>query len=292
MEQTMMFSIFVIVTLIVSLIGAFLPHMIKMNDRQTHLMISFSAGVFMGVLFLMLLPEAIHESIEHGYSAIDVMYAVMGGFVAILITDIVLKHYHCSKFKHEHEHDHDHEEHEHQCCCHDHGNHHHDDEDLGSPEDLHSHDITSLSAFIGLSIHAAFDGLALATAFIVGTEVGLTVLIGMCIHKLVVVFSLSSTFLMSNKKQQAMRYLVAFCLISPLAAIVSYLFLDGIGTSWTGIALSVSAGIFMFVTMCNMIPEAFHRKNLELKSLVLVLLGIVTVIAVVFITAQLGGHIH
>ena len=80
MDQTVMFAVFVLVTLIVSLVGALLPQMIKMNDKQTHLLIAFSSGIFVGVLFLMFLPEAVEESIEAGYSSETIMYAVMGGF--------------------------------------------------------------------------------------------------------------------------------------------------------------------------------------------------------------------
>lgn len=262
MDPTLTFLICILVTLTVSLIGAFLPHMVKMNDKQTHLMISFSAGIFIGVLFLMFLPEAFHESTEAGYSALDVMYAVMFGFLAILLTDQIIK----SRIKSE-------------CSC---------EECM----DHHSHDITSLSAFIGLSIHACFDGLALAAAFTIGEGVGITVLIAMCIHKLVVVFSLSSTFLLSSKKQSAKKYLVTFCFISPAAAIVSYAFLGGIGIEWTGLALALSAGIFMFVTVCDMVPEAFHRNELRLKSFALLMAGVIVTIAVVVLSAMAGGHGH
>lgn len=262
MASVMLFIVSILIMLAVSLLGAFLPHMVKMNDRQTHLMIAFSAGIFIGVLFLMFMPEAIHESLEAGFSALDVMYAVMFGFLAMLLLDQIVK----SRVKSD-------------CGC---------DECM----DHHSHDITSLSAFIGLAIHACFDGLAFATAFIIGEGVGFAVLLAMCIHKVVVVFSLSSTFLMSNKKDSAKKYLVTFCFISPVAAIISYLFMGGIGIEWTGLALAVSAGIFMFVTMCDMVPEAFHRGELRLKSFAMLAIGIVVAIGVVLLTTLVGGHVH
>lgn len=258
MDQTAMFAIFVFVTFAVSLAGAFLPHLVKMNDRQTHLMIAFSAGIFVGVLFLMFLPHAIGESQESGFGIREIMYAVMGGFLAVLLLDLIVKHFITSD-----------------CGC---------DECM----DHHSHDVTSMSAFIGLAIHSCFDGLALASSFIIGGGAGITVLIALCIHKLVVVFSLSSTFLLSTKKKSAMKYLFAFCLISPAAAVVSYLFLGGMSLEWTGLALAVSAGIFMFVTMCNMIPEAFHRKERKFSSFAMVLAGVAVAIAVVMITAYLA----
>ncbi|MCK9322783.1 MAG: ZIP family metal transporter [Candidatus Methanomethylophilaceae archaeon] len=261
MDPIFSFTGYITIILIVSIIGALLPQLIKLSDKQVHLAIAFSAGIFLGVLFLMLLPEAINESIENNYSAMTVMYAVLGGFIAIFIVDFLLKQYYTPE-----------------CTC---------KECL----DHHSHDITSFSAFIGLAIHACFDGLALATAFIAGQEIGLAVLVAMCIHKVVVVFSLSSTFLLSNKKKSAIKYLIAFCFISPIAGLFSYLALNGASAEWAGLAFAVSAGIFMFVTMCDIIPEAFHRKNLNIKSILLTLLGLVVVIAVVIITNALGGDI-
>lgn len=262
MDQTATFCIYVATIFILSLAGAYLPHAVKMSDKHTHLMISLSTGIFVGVLFLMLLPEAVHESIEAGFTGIQIMAAVMAGFICVLVFDIFLKH----RVKPD-------------CEC---------DECV----DHHSHDITSMSAFVGLAVHACFDGLALGAAFIVGNEVGLMMLLALCIHKVVAVFSLSSTFLLSSKKDSAMKYLLVFCLITPITAFASYFFLGSIDISWMGIAFAVSAGIFLFVTMCNMIPEAFHRKDLDIKSLALLLLGISVVILVALFSAHFGGHVH
>jgi zinc transporter ZupT len=243
-----------------SLVGAYLPLSFKTSDRRVHLMIAFSAGIFLGVLFLMLLPEAIEESEAAGYDTHIVMYAILGGFLAIFIFDFLFRHY----VKPE-------------CDC-------------EECRDYHSHDMTSLSAFVGLSIHACFDGLALAAAFVAGEEVGLVVLLAICVHKIVEVFSLSSTFLLSNRRKKATRYLVPFCLITPLAGIASYLILNGADTDVAGIAIAISAGIFMFVTMIDILPEAFHRRDIDVKSVALLLIGLAVVIAIVAITEAVGGH--
>ncbi len=262
MAHATTFAVYVLITLAVSLAAAFLPLMIRLDDRRAHLLIAYSSGIFLGALLLMFMPEAVQESLEGGYTVMQVMYAVAVGFLAVFIFDILLKQYYRPA-----------------CGC-------------ESCLDHHSHDITSISAFVGLAIHACFDGLALAAAFIIGTEVGVTVLIALCIHKIVVVFSLSSTFLLSSREQSAWKYLVTFCFISPVMAVVAFLFLDGVGLEWTGIALAVSAGIFLFVTMCSMIPESFHREEHRMGSLGLLLLGVVTVLAVVAVTNLMGGHLH
>ncbi|MCL1810885.1 MAG: ZIP family metal transporter [Methanomassiliicoccaceae archaeon] len=259
MDITASFLICMALVLAVSFIGAYLPMAFRATDKQIHLMIAFSAGVFLGILLLILLPEALHESEEGGFGEMDVMYLVLVGFLVMFIVDFLFKHYKKSK-----------------CDC---------EECL----DHHSHEVTSVSAFIGLSIHACFDGLALAAAFLMGEAVGLMILVAVCIHKAAEVFSLSSTFLLAGNRKRSIRYLAAFCLITPVAAMASYFILGEVESEIAGFAFAFSAGVFMFVTMLHMIPEAFHRKDIDLKSLALLLIGLLVVICVVTL---MGPHTH
>ncbi len=263
MEPIVMFLLSMLVVTAVSLAGAFLPFVRKLTDRQIHLLISLSAGIFLGILFLMLLPQAIHESIHGGYEPITVMTFVLGGFLVILAADLILRHYHMQT-----------------CAC-------------GGCNDTHGHNLASLSAFIGLSVHAAVDGIALAAAMIAGEEIGTMAIIGMCLHKLVVLFSLSSTFLLSDRsKKDIFTYLVAFSLITPIAGIISFLAMGSIAVEGiVGLFIAFAAGTFMFVALCDMLPEAFHRKDQDLRSYILVVLGIVIVGAIILITGAMG-HVH
>jgi zinc transporter ZupT len=256
MDPTISFTICVVAILIVSFIGAYFPITAKATDKQMHLMIAFSAGVFLGIMFLILLPEAIEESDSEGFDIMYVVYLALAGFLMMFIVDFLFKHYRKAK-----------------CDC-------------TECIDHHSHEITSLSAFIGLSIHACFDGLALATAFIVGEAVGLMVLVALCIHKAVEVFSLSSTFVLAGNRKRSIRYLVVFCIITPAAAVISYFLLGGVESSIAGLAFAFSAGVFMFVTMLHMIPEAFHRKDVDMKALVLLIIGLLVVILIVILMGE------
>ena len=91
-------------------------------------------------------------------------------------------------------------------------------------QDAHSHRLTSTSSFIGLAVHAACDGLALAATFLAGEDVGLIATIGMCIHKFVVLFSLSATTVLAgDDSRKAYPRLLGFSLITPVAGIVFFL---------------------------------------------------------------------
>ena len=251
MDTTALFLICTVVILLVSFVAAFSPMAVRCTDKQMHMMIAFSAGVFVGILFLILLPEAIEESLSGGFNEIQVMYLVLAGFLIIFVVDFLIKHYKKPK-----------------CDC---------KECL----DYHSHDITSLSAFVGLAIHACLDGLALAAAFLIGEDVGFMLLVALCLHKAVEVFSLSSTFMLAGNRKRSIMYMTAFCFIAPVTAIISYFIIGSVESNVTGLAFAFSAGVFMFVTMLHMIPEAFHRRDIDMKSLALLLIGLLVVIFVV-----------
>lgn len=249
MESLITFSMYALLLLAASMVGALLPRIKKLDDRQAHLLVSLSAGIFLGLLFFLLLPEAIEEC-EHGDVGADAMMcAIAAGFIVIMIVESILKHRHMATCACE--------------CC----------------QDAHSHRITSASAFVGLSIHAACDGLALAATFMAGETVGLIATAGMCIHKVIELFSLSTTMVLADTEKPYVR-LFGFALITPVAGLIFFLALSEVDIETiTGLPLAFAAGTFMYVSMCNMLPEAFHRKKQDSLSLALVLVGIVLILA-------------
>ncbi len=258
MEPGLLFTIYAIILLAVSIVGAYLPQIGKLKDDRAHLMIALSAGIFLGLLMFILLPEALEESEEGGIDTHYAMMMVALGFVLILIFNAIFKHQH-----HEH------------CGCH---------------EDEHSHELVSISTFIGLAIHAACDGLALAAVFMSGEEMGLMATIGLCIHKFVELFSLSSTMALTDiDKKKAMTRLGLFALITPIAGALFFLLFSDMEVEGTlGLPLAFAGGTLMYVTMCDLIPEAFHREEKDFKSLALLLIGVGIMVAL----ALLFPHSH
>ncbi len=251
MEAVATFALYSVLLLVVSMAGAMLPRVKKLSDKQAHLLMALSAGIFIGLLFFLLLPEAVHECEDGGYNIHQIMYALVAGFALIMTVEMLLKHRHMGGCTCE--------------CC----------------QDNHSHRITSMSSFVGLSVHAACDGLALAATFLAGEEVGLIATVGMCIHKFVVLFSLSTTMVLTDyTRKQSLVRLFCFALITPIAGVVFFLALNGISDidGLTGIPLAFAAGTFMYVSMCDILPEAYHRKKQDLGSYALVIIGIVLIL--------------
>ena len=265
MNDLLVFVLYSVVLFAVSIAGACLPQFKRLDDRQTHMLITLSAGIFLGLLFFMLLPEAFETAIEHeGRTYENVALAMLLGFLVIAFVDCFIKWRHM-----------------HACPCECH-------------EDEHKHSIYSLSSFIGLSVHAACDGLMLAAALLGGQEVGLVALIGMCLHKFVVLFSLSSSLLLTeNDRRSRWTYLTAFSLITPVVGLILYAVFNALSVGdITGLPMAFAAGTFMFVTFCNMVPEAFHRKDNEMRSLFILLIGVAIALVSIWLIGIMGGHIH
>lgn len=260
MEIWLTFAVYAVALIVVSLLGAYTPYVKNISDRQVHLLISLSAGIFLSMMFFLLLPEAIHESEEGGYEEKIVMLVVLTGFLIILLIDVLIKHYHMIG-----------------CGCE-----HHIEECR--------HKTGPMSAYIGLAIHAFMDGLVLAATMMANSEVTVAALVGICLHKYVELFSLSSTFLISDKdKRTIMKYLLAFVFITPVGAFISLAALNGMSVEgMIGLPLAFAAGTLMYVSFCHMIPEAFHREEQNIKSFAILLVGLV-LSAIVFL---LVGHGH
>ncbi|MCL2142913.1 MAG: ZIP family metal transporter [Methanomassiliicoccaceae archaeon] len=249
--------VFALVIMIMSLAGASVPQMRKMDSRRIHLMVALSAGIFLGILFFMLLPEAFEESPD----AMDAVPWMVGGFLAVLFIDVMLKKMHMST-----------------CAC----------EECTDRE--HGHELTTLSAFVGLAIHAAVDGIVLSVALSAGDDIGLMALAGISLHKFVELFALSSTFKLTDiPKKSVLVYLILFALITPAAAFLSMPVMDAIDGVEIFIPLAVAAGTFMYVGVYALLPEAFHERRDGHIAFTLVVIGLITIAA---LSVMMGGHAH
>ena len=251
--------IFSAVILAVSLAGAYIPQIKKMDSRQIHLMVALSAGIFLGVLFFMLLPETFDEAHE----GMDVVPWIIGGFLSVLLIDVILKRMHMS-----------------QCAC----------EECNDKE--HGHKLTSFTAFAGLAIHAAVDGVVLSIALSAGGDIGTLALVGISLHKFADLFALSSTFKLTDiDKKRVFLYLILFSLITPVTALISMPVIDMVEHMSLFIPMAIATGTFMYVGIYALLPEAFHEREDSIVSFILVAAGIF-VIAVISLLLGGDAHVH
>lgn len=134
----------------------------------------------MGILFLMILPEAVEEGLEN-YSGTAVCACILIGFLFIFLIDFWMNH-----------------------------------RNGGG----HTHEFTSWAAFTGMIIHAAFDGLALGVGFVEGGVEGAMLLAAVCVHKFVEVFSVSSTMSMILDRRKTYAAMALFSAVTPIGAVI------------------------------------------------------------------------
>uniref|UniRef100_W5NF24 Zinc transporter ZIP9 n=1 Tax=Lepisosteus oculatus TaxID=7918 RepID=W5NF24_LEPOC len=125
----------------------------------------------------------------------------------------------------------------------------------------------SITATLGLVIHAAADGVALGAA-VASAQISVQVIVffAVILHKAPAAFGLVSFLLHTSlEKRQIQKHLFAFSVAAPLLAIATYFFLSMTGGSSerrlkaTGIGMLFSAGTFLYVATVHVLPEISSR---------------------------------
>ncbi|XP_076029723.1 zinc/iron regulated transporter-related protein 102B isoform X3 [Oratosquilla oratoria] len=136
----------------------------------------------------------------------------------------------------------------------------------------------SMTATLGLVVHAAADGIALgAAAASSHTDVEMIVFFAIMLHKAPAAFGLV-TFLLHEglERNKIRRHLLVFALAAPIGAVGTFLSIVQSGSESfssahnTGVAMLFSAGTFLYVSTVHVLPELtghdgggqFSRKQL------------------------------
>ncbi len=125
--------------------------------------------------------------------------------------------------------------------------------------------VTGLS--IGMLLHNFFEGLSIGISYTVNVKLGLIVSIALIIHKIPEGLSYSSAMLASlNNRKKATVYLIVQALFTWLGAGAAILLSDLKGASElaVGIALSITAGIFLYLSGTSLLPA---MNQLPLKKI-------------------------
>jgi zinc transporter ZupT len=113
-----------------------------------------------------------------------------------------------------------------------------------------------LSALLGLSLHTFFDGVAIASGFLVSGELGVLVFLAVFLHKLPEGVTIASVMLAGG--QGNARAIAAACGLG-LATVLGVL-LTGVTAPLAAHGLALSAGVTLYVAASNLVPE-FQAKR-------------------------------
>ncbi len=232
-----------------ALAGGALP--LFASIRRSDLLLSFSAGVMLGAAFFHMLPEAV----ERGGSSV-VPFVILGFLVLYLLERFVLVHV-CAEPgpnrrlstagaplpHHEGEHEHEH---------------HGQPDPDGTGCDVHT---LGVAAWVGLSAHTVVDGFALGAASVT-PELGLLVFLAILAHKVPNAFSLSAILLSEGySRGKAVAMNAAFAVMVPVGAGLYVLLRELVQVRrFTALALAVSAGTFLHLSLSDILPD-LHRRG-------------------------------
>lgn len=239
--------------IVVSLLGGWLPLRMGPSHRIMQVALSFVAGTMFGLAMLDLLPEAVHadhESVSPGGLEYIILW-VVAGFLAIFI----LERFVCF--------------------------HHHEIPDSEDKSSQHDHSVSWIATALGLSLHSVMAGIALAASIVLGVDSeqaipGFAILLAIVLHKPFDSMSLIA-LMTADGRSRGFRILanLLFSLVTP-AGVVIGLFL-GLGDeshtpAWLGPALGFAVGMFLCVSLCDLLPELqFHHHDRILLTVALLL---------------------
>ena len=261
--------IYCVLIAMASLFGGSLPSLVKLTHRRIQLTLSLVSGVMLGVALLHLLPHAFYN-----LNSIEMTAGICLVGLLFMFFMIRMFHFHQHDLAVDLEHDHKHK----QLCDHEKDHHHVHCEAHGG-----SVDISWLGLCFGLAVHTIIDGIALAAAVQSTSPVGLSVaglgvFLAIVLHK--PLDALSITSLMAARGWEMQKQLtvnLVFALMCPLGAILFAISIDqslAYRDTILGIALAFSAGIFLCISLGDLLPEVHFHSHDRLALSGMLLLGV------------------
>jgi len=252
-------SIYCLAIMAASMLGGYVPLCIRLTHARAQLLMSFVAGLMLGVSLLHLLPHAIDEA----QSVDSVTQWMVGGFVAMFL---LLRAFHF----------HQHEPRAHEvdeACPHEH---------------QHAHGSSSvnwLGVAVGMSIHTLIDGVALAANVLAETEeagsswlAGVGTFLAIALHKPLDSLSITSVMTAggwSPRVQHLANF--AFSLMCPLGCALFLLGLHHVVERQhfaLGCVLGLSAGVFLCIALADLMPEIDLHDRDGVRLYLALLLGL------------------
>ncbi|HVU86876.1 MAG TPA: ZIP family metal transporter [Pirellulales bacterium] len=296
LPQTALLTIYCLLIAGAALLGGWLPMLLRLTHTGMQLAMSFIGGVMLGVGILHLLPHAYFEL----HDIYPCVWWMLGGFLTMFFIERVFHFHHhdapdgsARAGGDEIEHDHDH------TTDHAHAHHHGHAHAPGRSQNR-----AWQGALVGLALHSAADGMALAASVAAETEhegpgpvfAGLAVFLVIWLHIPFDSLALSTLMTVSHATGRA-RHVAnfLFALAVPLGAV---LFLFGaqhaLGPDQPilGAALAFSAGTFLCIATSDLLPELQFHAHDRVKLSAALLLGLALAAGMVIVESSTHDHGH
>lgn len=227
----------------VSIVGALLPLYRRWSEQGLHAFVALAAGIFLGTIFLHLLPHLAGVDLDAGHAhapagaAGHVLVPWIAALAGLLLLFAIERVWIPSWQR-------------------------------DSAPDPH----TGLWAatFVGLSLHALTAGVALPALLLQPSALQLSILI----HKATETFSLATVMRLAHVPRGRMIVLLLlFAAIEP-ASLLAGSGLLALGPGVEPVLTGFACGTFLYVAICDLLPEVFHGGERPALKLFCVALGI------------------
>ena len=149
-------------------------------------------------------------------------------------------------------------------------------------DDVMVNPAVGISALVGLAIHTFFDGVSIASGFLVSAPLGFLVFCAVALHKIPEGFTVASIALASGRGKRGA--LVASAILAG-ATILGVLFMHRFAGA-IAYALPVSAGVTLYVAASDLMPEVNEERGIRMA--LVVFLGVALFHGTETILAALG----
>ena len=224
---------------------------LRFRDRL-HLILSFSAGVLLGVVSFDILPEIFAESHRRGIDATGAMIALVGGFLLFhSLEKFVLVH-------HVHE----------------------------AGYTTHHHPQVGVLSALSLAGHSFMDGVGIGLAFQVSQRVGVIVAIAVIAHDFCDGMNTVSLMLMHHNPVRRSVAMLGLDALAPVLGALSTLVIR-VPPAVLMLYLGFFAGFLLYISASEILPEA-HSQNRSATALSVIALTCLGA-ACIFVAVHLAG---
>lgn len=227
MVYVLLFGIF---SLLINALGIYLVQTQGHRfDRIERGILAFASGFVIGIALLHFGPELAHHA-PHQFPWIAVSF-----FGLYLLERHFIPHFHT------------------------HGTDH--------PEDARKQNLGIMTA-IGFGAHAIFDGLTIGVGFAFSTETGWMAAFAILVHELPEAITTFSLLRYSGMTEtQSVRYALGIGAVTPIFAVLSFLFLPHPDTESLGVAFALATGSLLYIGTADLLPETQHATGWRLTML-------------------------
>jgi zinc and cadmium transporter len=202
--------------------------------------LALGAGYMLSVAFVEVIPESVHLAGENA-----LLFVLIGYFVIHLFEHTIAPHFHFGEETH--------------------------------TEEMHAQHASS-TVLLGMTIHTFFDGVAIASGFLVSTWLGAVIFVAVFLHKLPEGFTIASVVLASGQgKHKAVR---AAGLLG--AATLAGVLLTSHFQGQLKYALPLAGGVTVYVAATDLLPEVNREPGWRMALLVFVGVASLLILKVLF----------